>query len=725
MSSYGALNLEAFYFPPGDNVVKDFFIPVLKNSDRYDRATGYFNSSSLAELSVGVCEFVSKGGKIRVITSPRLTKEDLIAIKNGYDLAETVGKSMVDNFQKPADAETMDRLSLLSELIAIGALEIKVAVMRNLDNYPNAMFHPKFGLMYNPDGGIVSFTGSMNETKNGMVGSWENIEVTLSNDNLNHVYKLKERFDRLWEGLDSSVMVLALPKVVDDLIREYRVTRSMLDLDQKLLQKYDSLSEAESVYFKSPGWLKDSRRPYQVEAVHKWIESGCCGIFNMATGTGKTKTALMALELLYNTNPGKGIFTVIIAPQKHLVDQWGEEVRQFGVVPIIGHSDSSVKDWKSSFRHSMLLYLSNPQNMCLVTTVASFSSKEVQEWILRIDELAIVVDEAHNMGSTSRLKKLPANAKYRIALSATMDRHNDVAGTQILKQFFGMECINLPIEEAIGRYLANYNYHPVICVYNNQEYEQLLEKNESLEAVLKSSVSDIIKKKAIDDYVEYRYTLNSKMESKFENLESLMKKFVNDNHFLVYSGKVKTDDEGDYEEGSHAIMLNAIDKTARILGRNGLGMKISRITYKESAQDRRKIIEDFNNGDIQGIVAISCLDEGVDIPSIRTAVIMSSSDNPREYIQRRGRVLRMYPGKECAEIYDFVVVPRPLEEVYPGDNHAELELRILSKEIRRMIEFSRISLNKDETEVLLQKITESYGVSVDQIIGRDGCEKDE
>ena len=284
MSSYGALNLEAFYFPPGDNVVKDFFIPVLKNSDRYDRATGYFNSSSLAELSVGVCEFVSKGGKIRVITSPRLTKEDLIAIKNGYDLAETVGKSMVDNFQKPADAETMDRLSLLAELIAIGALEIKVAVMRNLDNYPNAMFHPKFGLMYNPDGGIVSFTGSMNETKNGMVGSWENIEVTLSNDNLNHVYKLKERFDRLWEGLDSSVMVLALPKVVDDLIREYRVTRSMLDLDQKLLQKYDSLSEAESVYFKSPGWLKDSRRPYQVEAVHKWIESGCCGIFKSWQG---------------------------------------------------------------------------------------------------------------------------------------------------------------------------------------------------------------------------------------------------------------------------------------------------------------------------------------------------------------------------------------------------------------------------------------------------------
>ncbi len=725
MSSFGTLNLEAYYFPPGDNVVRDFFVPVLTNSDRYDRATGFFNSSALAELSIGVCEFASKGGKMRVITSPRLTKEDLQAIKEGYDLVETVGKSMVDNFQKPTDVETVDRLSLLSELIAMGALEIKIAVMRNLDNYPNAMFHPKFGLMYNPDGGVVSFTGSINETQNGMVGSWEQIEVSLSQDDPSHVLKLKDRFDRLWEGLDSNVMVLDLPKVVDDLIDSYHVNRSMLHLDQKLLQKYDVKEEIESVYFKSPDWLKKSRRPYQAEAVQKWIESGCCGIFNMATGTGKTKTALMALESVYNSNPNKGIFTIIVAPQKHLVDQWGEEVRLFGVTPIIGHSDSASPDWKGSFRRSMVLYLDNPQNMCLVTTVASFSMKEIQEWISKISELAIVIDEAHNMGSSNRLKKLPLNAKYRIALSATIDRYNDVLGTKHLKDYFGTECIKLPIEDAIGKYLTNYNYYPIVCTYSDLEYEQLLEKNESLEAVLISSVSENVKKKAKEDYVQYRYTLNSKMESKFSNLELLMRNFIDDNHFLVYSGKVKIDDEGDYDEDSHINMLNAIDKTASILGKNGLGMKISRITYKESAQDRREIIKDFNDGAVQGIVAISCLDEGIDIPSIKTAVIMSSSDNPREYIQRRGRVLRQFPGKEYADIYDFVVFPKPLEDVFPGAIHNDLELKVLSKEIKRMIEFSRISLNKEETEELLQDISDSYGVTIDQIINSDGCGMDE
>ncbi len=724
MNSFEALNLEEFYFPPGDNVVKDFFIPVLSNSNKYDRATGYFTSYSLVELSIGICEFASKGGKMRVITSPRLTKEDLVAIKEGYNIIETIGKSMVNNFQKPVDPEMIDRLSLLSELISSGTLEIKVAVMKNLEKCPNAMFHPKFGLMYNPDGGIVSFTGSMNETQNGMIGNWDHIEVSLSHNNASHVRKLKERFDGLWNGRDDSVMILNLPKVVGDLISEYHSDKSLLDLDQKLLQKYDDISEPESVFFKSPEWLRKNRRQYQTNAVHNWIKSGYCGIFDMATGTGKTKTALLSLESLYNNNPGKNIFAVIIAPQKHLVDQWGEEVKQFGVNPIIGHSDAS-KDWKVDFRRKMTLYLSKPQNMCFLTTMSMFSSKEIQDWISRIDELAIVVDEAHNMGSANRLRKMPSNAKYRLALSATMERYNDSVGTFYLKEYFKTECIKLSIDDAIGKYLVNYNYYPIVCTYSDEEYDQLIEKNESLNKVLKSSVSENVKSKARRDYVEYRYTLNSKMESKFHALKSLMRKYVNDNHFLVYSGKVRTDDEGDFIEGSHSMMLKAIDKTTRILGKNCLNMKISRITYEEKASDRKKIIEDFNNGDIQGIVAISCLDEGIDIPSIKTAVIMSSSDNPREYIQRRGRVLRLFPGKDHADIYDFVVFPRDLDDYRIGGIYSEIELMVLSKEIKRMKEFSRISLNKDETDNLLQEITKVYGMTIEKIMDIAGSEDDE
>ncbi len=715
---------EEFYFPPQDDVISKFFIPALKCSDEYDRATGYFTSSALIELSIGVCDLARRGGKVRVITSPRLFSEDVIAIKRGYDLAQTVGESMATHFEEPKDLEDLDRLSLLSELISMGVLEMKVAVMKNLDSYPNAMFHPKFGIMIDEYGNKVAFTGSMNESQNGLKGNWDHIEVSLADPIYQkRISKLQERFDRLWNGLDESVLTLDMPEVVKELIGRYKVTKSMLDLDELLLKNHLNESEPESVYFKSPDWLNANPRPYQEEAIQNWVDAGYYGIFNMATGTGKTKTALRALERLYNAKPDEGIFTVIVAPQKHLVDQWAEEIKQFGVTPLVGHSDADSGAWKERFRRKVMQYRAEPVNACLVTTIASFSMREVQEWIEKIDHLAIVIDEAHNMGSSSRLNKLPLNADYRLALSATMDRYNDAIGTYLLRDYFGKDCIYFPLEKAIGKYLTNYNYYPIVCYYSQSEYNEIVCRNEALDAILCSSANEKTKKKAKQEYVEYGYTLNAKMESKFTNLERLMRRFVGNNHFLVYSGKVKTDDLGDFENSSHNEFLHAIDKCVRILGMNGLGMKISRITYKENAEDRKRILSEFEKGDTEGIVAISCLDEGVDIPSIRTAVIMSSSDNPREYIQRRGRVLRLSVGKDHADIYDFIVVPRPLDEVKPDQKHIGLELKILAKEIRRMEEFARSSLNPDETEAFFREITAAYGIPIADILENYGVEQ--
>lgn len=717
--------LEEFYFPPQDDVVLDFFIPVLKISNEYCRATGYFTSSALVEMSIGLCDLATRGGKIRVITSPKLFPEDIVAIKKGYDLAQIVGKSMVDNFEEPKDLESLDRLSLLSELISKNILEMKVAVMKNLNSYPNAMFHPKFGIMTDSFGNKVAFTGSMNESQNGLKGNWDHIEVSSAEPiNQSRISKLQDKFNKLWNGLDDTVLTLDMPKVVADLIDRYKISRSMLNLDEILIKKYWNEPVQESIYFKSPKWLNKNPRPYQEEAIQNWIDSNYCGIFNMATGTGKTKTALRALERLYNTYPEKGIFTIIVAPQKHLVNQWAEEIKQFQVIALIGHSDSDFKDWKKTFRGKVLQYKKCHSNACLVTTIASFTNKDVQEWVEKIDNLALVVDEAHNMGSNNRLNKLPINALYRLALSATMDRYNDIFGTAQLKDYFGEECINFPLEQAIGKYLVNYNYHPIECYYTDEEYQKILEKNEDLDCILRSSASEKAKKKAKQDYVEYSYTMNSKMESKFNNLKDLMRQFVGDNHFLVYSGKVKTDDDGDFEKGSHDEFLHVIDKCISILGRtnNGLGMKISRITYKENAEERKRIISEFDKGETDGIVAISCLDEGVDIPSIRTAVIMSSSDNPREYIQRRGRVLRMSEGKDHADIYDFIVVPRPLNEINHHQRHIGLELKILSKEIRRMNEFARVSLNPEETKKLFNKICEAYDKTIEDILENYGID---
>ena len=713
MEKLADLKLKEFYFPPEDNIICDFFIPTLKKSESYLRATGYFSSSSLVELSVGICDLASRGGTIKVITSPRLNYDDMAAIKRGYDLLKAIEESMVRDFEKPEDTDSINRLSLLSELIARGILKIKIAVMRNVNQYPDSIFHPKFGIMKDSDGHRVAFSGSMNETRNGLIANWDMIEVSMDGDSKStRINILEDKFDRLWNNLDSSVSIMDMPVVIQDLLSEYRTGEIHFDLDEKLLEKYD---HEESVYFKSPEWFV--ARPYQLDAVKNWINNGYRGIFDMATGTGKTKTALCALERLYNAKPDEGIFTIIVAPQKHLVDQWGSEVEQFGVVPIIGHSDVSTGSWKDKFRRQVLLGRSSSKNACLITTVSSFSSKEIQEWVSKINNLAIVVDEAHNMGSDNRLSKLPVNAQYRLALSATMDRYKDKSGTATLKEYFGPTCISFSLRDAIGTYLTNYYYYPICCTYSDSEYEMFVDSNERLDEVLSNpNSSKTAKMRAKNEYIEYSYTLNARMESKFKALECLMSDFQNKDHFLIYCGKTKVDDEGNFDKESHSESLKAIDKTARIVGMNGVGLKVSRITYRESAQERRRILNEFDLGETAGIIAISCLDEGVDIPSIETAVIMTSSDNPREYVQRRGRVLRLNPGKQYATIYDMVVIPKDLDEVIPDDEHSGLELKMLAKEIRRMEEFAIASLNSEDTEDLLFKISKSYGISIDELM---------
>ncbi len=725
MAGLRDLQFKKLYVTPRDDVIKDFFIPALKNCDCYDRATGFFTSYSLIELSVGVCDLAKRGGKMRVITSPRLSLEDINAIKEGYDRKEIIGKAMVASFDNPDDESSSDRLALLSELIAKGILEIKIAVMRNLEDYPDSMFHPKIGIMYDLEDNRIAFTGSMNATRNGLGGNWDHISVSPAKPECyDDIEEIATLFNNLWDGVDPTAETMELPQIVQDLIDHYHKPDSKMDIDDILLEKYGLKPEKESVFFKSPDWLNRNPRKYQEDAVDEWVSHDYRGIFDMATGTGKTKTALRALERLYNNKPDEGIFTIIVAPQKHLVDQWADEIRAFGVNPIVGHSNVG-GSWKERFGRQMVLYTLNPRNACLVTTISSFSSKEIQDWVKQIKNLALVIDEAHNMGSSNRLSKLPDNARYRLALSATIERYKDSLGTEELKNYFGEKCIEFPIEDAIGKYLTNYYYHPVICHYNESEYSKFIESNERLDEILKSSATKREKMAAKNEYIEYSYTLNARMESKFSNLENLMKDYIHDDHFLVYSGKVKTDEEGNFVSSSHNEFVHAIDKTAAILGMNGLGMKISRITYRESAQDRKRIIGEFNRGETQGIVAISCLDEGVDIPSIKTAVIMSSSDNPREYIQRRGRVLRLYEGKKYAEIYDFIVIPKPLDAVVPNSRHSGLELKMIAKEIRRMVEFASVSLNSEETNSLLNEISKSYELPIEEIIETYGEDSDD
>ena len=343
------------------------------------------------------------------------------------------------------------------------------------------------------------------------------------------------------------------------------------------------------------------------------------------------------------------IGVIILCPYQHLVEQWVEDIKRFNVTPLICYSKY---DWKKKFKLTISDYkLGVIKNFCAIMVNASYSTDYVQD-ILRTAKgnLCIVVDEAHNFGAKRLQKCMLENFKYRLALSATLERHHDEEGTQSLYNYFKKVCITFTLEDAIKQgFLTPYYYHPVVVNLEPDELQEYTELTEKIINILRKNPGDELPKSA-EMLLIKRARIIAGARNKLHILEELMEEYKHDNNILVYCGatKVFADREDDYDEDD----ARQIERVVDILG-NKLNMRVSMFTSKEDAQERERIKESFAEGHLlQALVAIKCLDEGVNIPGIRTAFIMASSTNPKEYVQRRGRVLRRAKGKQFAVIYD-------------------------------------------------------------------------
>lgn len=351
---------------------------------------------------------------------------------------------------------------------------------------------------------------------------------------------------------------------------------------------------------------------------------------------------------------------------------------------------------------------------CLVTTNATYTSKHVQEQIGKIEgDILIVVDEAHNFGAMRLSRYLRDDIKYRLALSATLERHGDEEGTQALYSYFGNKCIEYDLKRAIDEdKLTKYYYHPIIVSLSDDELEKYRELSAKISKACKFNEDGRAElSEAAKTLLIQRSRIVAGAIEKIAVLKELMKDYVNDNQILVYCGATKPynpalDESESDDEGERQIVM-----ISKMLGLE-LGMAVRHFTSNESAKEREEIKAQFaETNPYQALIAIKCLDEGVNIPSIKTAFILASSTNPKEYIQRRGRVLRKYPGKDYAVIYDFVTLPRPLNEVDAyEDNKSEISLA--RREIARMKEFGYISQNPQETDKLIKEITVAYGLDM-------------
>lgn len=702
-----------------NNIVKEFYTPVLQEAVLYQRSVGFFSSTALIELTKGIAGIVKNGGKIQFIVSPYLSQEDVNAIQKGYEKKKVIEQALLREFKEPENYFQEERLNLLAHLIEDGHLEIKVAFTP--PNRSTGMYHEKVGILTDKFGDKIVFTGSLNETINAFYNNYESIVVFTSwEESKLYAEEMQADFDSLWNNEDKDLEVIEFPDVLIEKIKVNQKPKVNYDIDE------EEQIEEEAIKKGIPRIPKGFElREYQKEAIEKWKQRDYCGIFDMATGTGKTYTGLGAVTKLFDEK--KRLAIIIVCPYQHLVEQWVEDIELFNMLPTIGYSASRQKDWKKRLEDDVLDFsIGVIDCFCFVTTNATYSSKFVKEQMSYLGkDTLLLIDEAHNFGSPNLRNKLYPTIEYRLALSATLDRHGDEEGTDCLKHYFGEKCIEYDLQRAIkeGK-LTPYYYYPVVVYLDEEEIERYRDisykASKECHKDKQGNVKITEKGKIL---LLQRARIVAGAKSKLDELRNQMQQYKDDTHILVYCGATKVQtfeyDESEYdEEGERQIVA-----VSKILG-NELGMKVTHFTSNESAEEREIIKNKFAMADpYQAIVAIKCLDEGVNIPSIKTAFILASTTNPKEYIQRRGRVLRLAKNKPYAVIYDFVTLVKPLDEVNPYSADYNCERALAKRELARIKEFGEISLNSRDSDELINDIECAYELSDEDLeVIDDGSE---
>lgn len=693
-----------------DNVVTDFYIPVLQESILYQRAVGFFSSSALIAISKGVEGLVANGGKIQIIASPRLSQEDIDEISKGYEVRKIIERALLRGVVDPSSIEESERLSYIASLIAKGVLDVKIAFLTSKNEI--AMYHEKMGIMSDREGNAVAFSGSMNESENAFSSNYESFDVFCSwTNDRERVFQKQMAFQAIWDDYEPGIETMAFPEAVRD--RVYSFNSSLSTKHSAVSDSAQDEQPLDAMYL--PPDFKI--RPYQETAIQNWKTNGYRGIYDMATGTGKTLTALASIEQLFKDNKRR-LGIIIVCPYQHLVEQWVEDIVRFGIKPIVGYSSSPQKNWKKNLEQAIRSFnLRVSDFFCFITTNASFVTKSVQEQVqLLSDDVVYVVDEAHNMGAENYRKCLPENICYRLGLSATIDRHNDEIGTAALSGYFGEKCIIYSLKDAIdSQMLTRYYYYPVLTYLDQDELSEYLMITSQLAKAIRKKNGKVVLTEHAKQLLIKRARIIAGAKGKLPELQKQIAPFVDDKYILVYCGATTVRDEDDSDFGRRQI-----DLVAEMLG-NTLGMRVGRFTSQESAQERAQIRAAFADGEtLQALVAIKCLDEGVNIPSIKTAFILASSTNPKEYIQRRGRVLRKFPGKEYAAIYDFITLPFPFETL-ASQNDAIIESTkgLIKRELIRMMDFADIAENPSLTYDLLYELKHGFNITEEELLGEE------
>ena len=685
------LKLKINYSSDVDDLVANFYSPCMRASVLYQRAVGYFTSQGLAYAAKGVANLLANGGRIQLIASPVLDEADSKAINEGYESRkESIISVVRRSFAEVSSRLERERLSALAWLVEEGALDVRLALRVDQERkLCSGLYHEKMGIFSDEFGNRVAFSGSANETVGGLIQNFESIDVYWSwDDPAQRVAHKAKRFEALWENSTPGLEILEFTSVTEELLNKYRTQKrpgSEIDFSES-----DGIKTLEGPRLPSSIQLRE----YQREAIRSWFKNNGKGIFKMATGSGKTVTALSTVTELFKKGGVQAL--IIVCPFKHLVLQWDVECRKFELEPILA-LDSRAK-WEPLLTGSLYrLGSETVPFVCVIATNATFGGGAFQAHIKHFPPKTVfIADEVHNLGADNLSRSLPEFIPFRLGLSATPERWMDEAGTERIFEYFdGVLTPEFTLADAVrAGVLARYRYYPLLIELSPDEREKFLLLSARIAKAFASGGS-LEDDSPVGALLVERARLVGSASGKLDALRALIQEREDWSHMLVYCG------DGSVEDPISTTEMRQIDVVTRILGAE-LGLRVAQYTATTPLSERSRLADDLVSGDLQGLVAIRCLDEGVDIPSVQTAIILASSRNPRQFIQRRGRILRQAIGKDAAEIYDMIVVP-PKEA-----RLLESERTLLRGELERFAEFADLALNAGDARRRLLTLQKEF-----------------
>ena len=724
------------YVPGEEFSPERFFNDGLKNSTEFDLKLGYFSSAAISVLAEGFATFISKGGYMRLIINHIVSKKDKEAINDGV-MGNVIDCADLSNFQylKSTFDEYQEQFfRCLAYMISQKRIDIRIIKPRG----QKGIAHTKTGQFRDGDS-ITAFTGSANFTISGLFNNIENISIDRS-DSVDvmvqkRIAKQRKDFDAIMSGDKKGIEYLSPKDLVEAISINYGDSdiEELLDVEEKLKEHKSGkktedlqtpwMAAEESSEIEPHFPYPTGPREYQKKAFDSWKKSQC-GLFNMATGTGKTLTSLNCLLQIYKQF---GYYkAIILVPTVTLVEQWEKECRKFDFQHVVKVCSRN-KDWKGEIDRLTMKENFNPTNSpinyVVISTYASFARDNVFHDLMSLSKKCLLIaDEAHNMGSKrilDRIDSVGEKFKRRIGLSATPERQFDEKGNKELRRFFNSEneyTFVFSMEEAIkNKFLCEYYYFPHVVRLCDDEMYEYMKISEKLGKIYRYNggyldLEDEIVRALLLKRRRIIHKARNKQDAFKNIIEERYKEKGNLKYTLVYVPEgIKPDSFADVYDSSDVVEDDMeadklIDEYTQIV------MNVSNTTtvskFVSGQKNRESILEDFEKGDLEVLTSMKCLDEGVDVPRSELAIFCASTGNPRQFIQRRGRILRTHKDKKYAYIHDLVVVP----DIGADCVDYEMERKLILSELKRVRDFASLSRNLDYSYTELEEVLKFYNV---------------